>query len=141
MCNVTITIPSSAVINKLIKLRSVPRRTCANVVVLYQNTFHIKTVFFIVEYLKCLFVTDFKFIETARKQLLQDESLLRYEEICKGFCCKGCLITLQEILEEWRTCSKNLRFWVEQGKVALHKINNKCIGNNIYKYKHDFSTI
>ena len=24
-------------------------------------------------------------------------------------------------------------------KVALHKINNKCIGNNIYKYKHDFS--
>ena len=26
-------------------------------------------------------------------------------------------------------------------KVALHKINNKCIGNNIYKYKHDFSTI
>ena len=26
-------------------------------------------------------------------------------------------------------------------KVTLHKINNKCIGNNIYKYKHDFSTI
>ena len=26
-------------------------------------------------------------------------------------------------------------------KVALHKINNKCIVNNIYKYKHDFSTI
>ena len=24
-------------------------------------------------------------------------------------------------------------------KVALHKINNKCIGNNSYKYKHDFS--
>ena len=23
-----------------------------------------------------------------------------YEEICKGFCCKGCLIALQEILEE-----------------------------------------
>ena len=24
-------------------------------------------------------------------------------------------------------------------KVALHKINKRCIGNNIYKYKHDFS--
>ena len=23
-------------------------------------------------------------------------------------------------------------------KVALHKINKRCIGNNIYKYKHDF---
>ena len=63
-------------------------------------------------------------------------SLLRYEEICKGFCCKGYLIVLQEILEEWRTCSRNLRFWGR--KVALHKINNKCFGNNIYKYKHDF---
>ena len=26
-------------------------------------------------------------------------------------------------------------------KFAMHEINNKCIGNNIYKYKHDFSTI
>ena len=26
-------------------------------------------------------------------------------------------------------------------KFAVHKINNKCIGNNIYKYKHDLSTI
>ena len=26
-------------------------------------------------------------------------------------------------------------------KFALHKINNNCIENNIYKYKHDFSTI
>ena len=40
-------------------------------------------------------------------------SLLRYEEICKGFSCKGYLIALQEILEEWRTGSKNWRFWVE----------------------------
>ena len=24
-------------------------------------------------------------------------------------------------------------------KVALHKINKRCIGNNIYKYMHDFS--
>ena len=24
-------------------------------------------------------------------------------------------------------------------KVALHKINKRCIENNIYKYKHDFS--
>ena len=40
-------------------------------------------------------------------------SLLLYEEICTGFSCKGCLIALQEILEEWRTCSKDLRFWVE----------------------------
>ena len=24
-------------------------------------------------------------------------------------------------------------------KVALHKINKRCIGNNIYKYKPDFS--
>ena len=23
-------------------------------------------------------------------------------------------------------------------KVALYKINKRCIGNNIYKYKHDF---
>ena len=27
-------------------------------------------------------------------------SLLLYEEICTGFSCKGCLIALQEILEE-----------------------------------------
>ena len=26
-------------------------------------------------------------------------------------------------------------------KCALHKINNNCIEFNIYKYKHDFSTI
>ena len=24
-------------------------------------------------------------------------------------------------------------------KFALHKINNNCIENNVYKYKHDFS--
>ena len=41
-------------------------------------------------------------------------SLLWYEEICKGFCCNGYLIALQEILEEWRTGSQNLRFWVEK---------------------------
>ena len=31
----------------------------------------------------------------------------------KVFAAKDVLIALQEILEEFRTCSKNLRFWVE----------------------------
>ena len=26
------------------------------------------------------------------------------------------------IWEKWRTCSKNLRFWVEKGKIGLHKL-------------------
>ena len=66
-------------------------------------------------------------------------SLLRYEEICTGFSCKGCLVALQEIFGGMKDVFKGLK--VLGRKFALHKINNNCIENNIYKYKHDFSTI
>ena len=52
------------------------------------------------------------------------------------FCCKGYLIALQE-LRGMKDVFKELK--VLGRKVALHKVNKRCIGNNIYKYKHDFS--
>ena len=38
--------------------------------------------------------------DTLAYDCLLKVSQLLYEEICKGFCCKGYLIALQEILEE-----------------------------------------